>query len=113
LTKGLYKHSRHVKSNQGLNEHARHVRTSSVGSNLMTHSNQYGLHRGYAKLHDQTFKSGDFNKLKTEMEDLEFQESTTSHKGHRRKPSYIKRVKFNITVSLSFIDRSYSSVEPQ
>jgi len=91
LTKGLSKH-KFTKSNQGINEHARHMRTSSHGSNLMTHSNQYGLNKGYSKLSDSTFKSGDFGKLKTEMEDLDFLDPNQSEKGHRRKTSAIKKV---------------------
>jgi len=94
LTKGFSKHSRLVKSNQGLAEHARHVRTSSLGSNLMTHSNQYTVHRGYSKLSDQTFKSGDFSKIRTEMEELEFTDPApfTGKGHHRRKASLIKKV---------------------
>lgn len=112
LTKGLVKHSRFSKSNQGLPEHARHVRTSSVGSNVMTQSNQYSLHRGYAKLNNDTFKSGDFSKLKTEMEDLEFHDvPTTGHKGHRRKPSLIKKVGPICLIILNVnIDWSNSSI---
>eukprot|EP00343_Euplotes_focardii_P010854 CAMPEP_0205827118 /NCGR_PEP_ID=MMETSP0206-20130828/30920_1 /ASSEMBLY_ACC=CAM_ASM_000279 /TAXON_ID=36767 /ORGANISM="Euplotes focardii, Strain TN1" /LENGTH=365 /DNA_ID=CAMNT_0053127707 /DNA_START=196 /DNA_END=1294 /DNA_ORIENTATION=+ len=106
LTKGLVKHSRQVKSNQGLAEHTRHVRTSSLGSNLMTHSNQYSLHRGYAKLSDQTFKSGDFNKLRTEMEELEFSAPNPfAGKGHhRRKTSLIKKIGTVHASNLSEVD---------
>lgn len=93
LTKGLSKYSRFEKSNQGLAEHSRHTRTSSVGNNLMTHSNQYSGSKGYSKLSDQTFKSGDFSKMRTEMEDLDFSEPNhTGVRGHRRKTSLIKKV---------------------
>lgn len=97
LTKGIPKHSRFVKSNHGIAEHARHVRTSSVGSNHLTQTNHYSLHRGYAKLGDQTFKSGDFSKMRTEMEDLEFEPTQYTGKGHhRRKTSLIKKVYIKI-----------------
>ena len=93
LTKGLTKHSRQGKPGQVVSEHSRHVRTSSVGSNMMTLSNQQSVHRGYAKLNDQTFKSGDFSKLRTEMEDLDFDQNfinaKNEPKGHRRRKTII------------------------
>ena len=91
LTKGLSRHRRY-KSSQGLKESSRHARTSSLGNNIMTQSNQYGLNKGYAKLSDQTFKSGDFSKMKTEMEDFDIMEPSQTKPGHRRKTSQIKKV---------------------
>lgn len=93
LTKGLSKYSRFEKSNHGLAEHSRHTRTSSLGNNLMTHSNQFSGSKGYSKLSDQTFKSGDFSKMRTEMEDFDFSEpNPVGIRGHRRKTSLIKKV---------------------
>lgn len=62
----------------------------------MTQSNAYNTNKGYAKLADQTLRSGDFSKVRTEMEEIEFSEpSHFSGKGHhRRKTSLIKRVLF-------------------
>jgi len=112
LTKGFVKHSRLVKSNQGLTEHSRHIRTNSLGSSLMTQSNQYTMHRGYAKLSDSTFKSGDFNKIRTEMEDLIFTDpnSLVEKCHHRRKTSLIKKV---IIKMFTYLDRSHSCFNPQ
>lgn len=60
----------------------------------MTLSNQQSIHRGYSKLQDQTFKSGDFSKMKTEIDDFDLLETnpnvTKSH--HRRKTSVIKKI---------------------
>ena len=94
LTKGIVKHSRFVKSGSGLNEKARHIRTSSLGNNLMTQSNQQHANWGYTKLNDQTFKSGDFSKIKTEMEDVDLLDTNPNeNKGHhRRKTSTIKKI---------------------
>lgn len=96
LTKGIGKHSRYHKSGH-IHEHARHLRTSSVGSNVMTLNGQ-GSRRGYAKLADQTFKSGDFSKMKTEIEDIDMDPDMLNGrvgiKGHRRKMSAIKKVNF-------------------
>ena len=94
LVKGFAKHSRYVKSSTNLKEHARHVRTSSVGNNIMTLSNKESVHRGYSKLHDQTFKSGDFSKIKTEMDEADLFETIPNEtKGHhRRKTSTIKKI---------------------
>jgi hypothetical protein len=76
-----------------LAEHARHIRISSVGSNVMTQSNQYNISKGYSKLADQTLRSGDFSKVNTEIEHLEYPEPNHfSGKGHRRKTSLIKKV---------------------
>jgi hypothetical protein len=95
LTKGIGKHTRYSKSGQGA-EHSRHLRTSSVGSNVMTMSNNYGTSKGYAKLADQTFKSGDFTKMKTEIEEIELDPGVLNGhvelKGHRRRVSAIKKV---------------------
>ncbi len=94
LTKGFVKHSRHIKSNQGLVESSRHGRTNSLGSNIMTQTNQYNQNKGYARLSDNTLKSGDFSKIRTEMEDLDFSETNqfTGKGHHRRKTSLIKKV---------------------
>lgn len=83
-----------MKSNQGLSDNIHHARSSSQGSNLMTNSNQYTVHPGYAKLSDSTFKYGNFNKIRTEMEDLDFSDpNLVMVKGyHRRKTSLIKKV---------------------
>lgn len=103
LTKGLRKHSRYSRSGMNFGpEHSRHLRTSSAGSNVMTQSNQYAANRGYAKLHDQTFKSGDFTKMRTEIEEMEFDSGSLNAKvdarGHRRKPSAIKKVTIFIII---------------
>lgn len=63
----------------------------------MTLSNQSNNSKGYSKLQDQTFKSGDFTKMRTEIEDIEldpgFLNEKVQIKGHhRRKPSAIKKV---------------------
>lgn len=95
LTKGFVKHSRMVKSNQGLAEASRHMRTNSLGSTIMTQGNQYNSNKGYARLSDHTQKSGDFSKIRTELEDLDFSETNhfTSKGHHRRKTSLIKKVR--------------------
>ena len=60
----------------------------------MTQSNQQVANWGYTKLNDQTFKSGDFSKIKTEMEDVDlFETNPNEQKGyHRRKTSTIKKI---------------------
>jgi hypothetical protein len=60
----------------------------------MTQSNQYNIPKGYSKLADQTLRSGDFSKLNTEIEHLDYLEPNnfSGRKGHRRKTSLIKKV---------------------
>jgi hypothetical protein len=60
----------------------------------MTQSNQYNIPKGYSKLADQTLRSGDFSKLNTEIEHLDYLEPNNfpGRKGHRRKTSLIKKV---------------------
>lgn len=62
----------------------------------MTQSNGHNSNKGYAKLADQTLRSGDFSKIRTEMEEIEFSEPNhyTGKGQHRRKTSLIKKVRY-------------------
>ena len=93
LTKNIRRKHRLSQSSQGLMAQTRHVRGNSYSSGVYTQGNYLQRNQEYHKLRDETFKSGDFSKMRTEMEDLEFDDKKLfdgkkSH--HRRKTSLIK-----------------------